>query len=49
MRCALQCWRCGARRLRSRQQIRPLAEALSRWPDLFASLADRVRRLEAGQ
>jgi hypothetical protein len=26
--------------------IRPLAEALSRWPELFAGLADRIRRLE---
>jgi len=26
--------------------LRPLAEALARWPDLFANLADRVRRLE---
>jgi len=28
--------------------IRPLTEALARWPDLFAALTDRVRRLEEG-
>jgi chromosome segregation ATPase len=26
--------------------LRPLTAALSRWPDLFAGLTDRIRRLE---